>query len=184
MNLGFTEKIDNKPNFFVEKIWKGLVANELSDISTYQNYRFDYNEKFNRDWDDIEWEDCREKRHTIREFWKNKTTGLKANKQWQAGNLIHPVIGNRSPNHFQFAPAIPCTGLQMFETNNRFGHASFEVLIDGGIFAQLHYGHDEDVNAEGLYQLAINDGFETLEGFVNYFPNFKGQIIHWTNNRY
>jgi hypothetical protein len=74
------------------------------------------------------------------------------------------------------------------EINNRFGAASFEGVIDGKIFAQLHYGNDRDLNKDGLIKLAANDGLE-LEDFVDWFaihPKkkeqvFKGQIICWSD---
>lgn len=73
------------------------------------------------------------------------------------------------------------------EINNRFGAASFEVVINGKIFAHLHYGNDADLNKEGLIRLAANDGLE-LDDFVSWFSMhpkkkevFRGQVICWSD---
>ena len=36
-----------------------------------------------------------------------------------------------------------------------------------------------------MWQLAINDGFESLKHFFEYFnEDFEGKIIHWTDLKY
>lgn len=77
----------------------------------------------------------------------------------------------------------------LIEINNRFGGASFEVVIDGKIYGQLHYGNDKDQNKNGLILLAKNDGLE-LDDFVSWFEihpkktglRFTGQFIFWSDS--
>lgn len=188
MTLSFSQTINGKPNYFIEKIWFGLFkSNIVPDLMDCRDYRFAYNARFGKDWDEWDWpsEDIGMKLHTIRDYRKNGKTGLKADKQWKAGDKIHYCINNRSPNYFQFAPVIECKSVQTVEFNNRFGASSFEVVIDGKIFAQKHYGYDEDLNPKGLEQLAINDGFDSVEDFINYFSmGVERQLIHWTDLKY
>lgn len=121
------------------------------------------------------------KKHTIRADEKDL---------WKVGRNIHFIINNRTSNRKQFAPLTPVISTQKIEMNNRFGYSSFEVLIDGKIFAQRHYGNDKDVNYQGLEELAINDGFDCVADFVKYFESqmingiFKGKLIHWTDILY
>lgn len=110
---------------------------------------------------------------------------------WKVGKNIHFIINNRTPNRKQFAPLTPVISTQKIEMNNRFGYSSFEVLIDGKIFAQRHYGNDKDINYQGLEKLAINDGFDCVADFIKYFESqmdennvFKGKLIHWTDTIY
>jgi hypothetical protein len=103
MTLSFKTQIAEKPNYFIEKIWWALIDNDI--IGEYHNstkelsqYRFDYFELFGIHWDG----QCRKvenKLHTIRED---------KHDRWKAGKVIHPVINNRTPNRFQFAPCFPC----------------------------------------------------------------------------
>lgn len=181
MTLSFSQAINGKPNYFIEKIWAGIPN---ADIDIYDLCVMDHRIRFGKPWDyysrncdpaDLGLPPFFPKLHTIRRDSDNR---------WKPGQLIHPVINNRTKNRFQFAGTFPCLSIQTIETNNRFGAASFEIIIDGKIFAQKHYGHDHDKNAKGLEELAFNDGFDRVDDFVKYFQNFKGKIIHWTSLKY
>lgn len=165
MTLSFSTTVNGKPNYFIEKIWATLVNTDQIAISDYHNYRFDFNEKFGRDWDEWDWPMSGEgfKRHTIRED---------KNDRWGAGRLIHPVIKpkGRFSAGFQFAPVIKCVSVQEVEINSD----ECSVFIDGGLVAN-----------ETVYELATNDGFETIADFFAYFnKDFTGKVIHWTDLKY
>lgn len=179
MTLGFSTHIKGKPTHFVGKIWSGLVDNpqivqanylakELMHINHFMpSVEKGYMSRVER---------TKPKLHTIRTDKKGR---------WKPGNKIHFVVKNRTPDRFQFAPVVLCKSVQRIEINHRFGAASLEVLIDGDLFGQYHYGYDENINDEGLLQLALNDGFKSIEDFSSYFKeDFEGVIIHWTDLTY
>lgn len=94
---------------------------------------------------------------------------------------IHFVVGNRTPKRYQFAPVVKCVSVQeIFMSYDKVN--GLEISIDG----KYHYWRSSD--------LAINDGFDSLEAFEEYFIKvckqdkahqcFTGKIIHWTNLKY
>lgn len=171
MTLSFSQAINGKPNFFIEKIWAELINTNQATISDYQNSRMDFNDKFGKDWDDWKWpsEDIGMKLHTIRDYRKNGKTGLKADKQWKAGDKIHLCINNRSPNYFQFAPVIKCVSVQ-----------TIFIYKDNSIWVDNKLMNDLD-----MQNIAVNDGFDSLEDFFNYFTTgVERKLIHWTDLKY
>lgn len=189
MILSFTQKINGKPNYFIEKIWAAIKVFKLTGIENiqYHGHKTDYKEKFGSLWDGFEKfnfeEEAKPKLHTIRLFRKTKD-GNRSKKQWKAGDTIHPGINNRSPDYFQFAPAIKCKGVQHIEIKFLSLENGGEILpmvwIDSHLFYDPATGKDS-----GMIDLAINDGFDSVEDFFNYFnESFEGLIIHWTDKRY
>ena len=107
------------------------------------------------------------KLHTIR---------VDESNRWKTGMDIHFVINNRTPQRFQFAPVVKCTGDQKIEILYSFPDnllsAFPRVFVDG-------------VWLPDATQLAINDGFNSVEDFFAWFnKDFTGKIIHWTDLRY
>lgn len=180
-----------QPNYFIEKIWEGLLRNALTvrhedTLSRlFYAYSESYEIQFETKWDELP--DGRLKSgkiHTIR-------TG----NRWKAGMIIHPVINNRTKNRFQFAPKMMCSSVQNIEitdvshlhgSNYEFGYLMnifvyginyfklFDVVID-----------NRKLKLPDIKKLAINDGFDSVEDFFAYFnTDFKGQIIHWTDLKY
>lgn len=99
--------------------------------------------------------------HTIRKDEKNR---------WEVGNKIHAVYNNRQKNQFQFAPTFECKGIQKIIISVRYKH----VFIDS-----------RELSVSEMNQLAINDGFDSVEDFFAYFnTNFTCKIIHFTDFRY
>lgn len=78
---------------------------------------------------------------------------------------------------FRFAPVLPVVSVQEIEIvyDKMFGKKLHpDVLIDG---VRLH--------PMKLDELALKDGFDTVEDFLAYFDiDFKGKIIHWTELKY
>lgn len=187
MTLSFSQKWKNgNPTKFVDRIWDGLLLNNIQVVGDYEYYQMLHRNKFGDAWEQYEPFMKHPKIHTIRE---DKTD------RWKVDNNIHFVINNRTSKRFQFAPILKAKAIQEVEINSRFGYASLEVVIDGKIFAQYHYNYDKPKNLKGLVEFIRNDGFEgktdreLITNFKNYFaPHtndvFKGKIIHWTDLKY
>lgn len=100
--------------------------------------------------------------HTIRED---------ANNRWMPGKIIHFSTGARTKNYKCFKTDI-CLSVQPIYINKYL-----EIWIDN-----LTLLSEEEVE-----QLAINDGFDNVEGFWSWFKNnlpFSGNLIHWTEKTY
>ena len=157
MTLGFSTKFTNgKETNFVGKIWSCL-----------EEYHFPYLNEGSF------FKECRSrnllngrlqpKKHTIRKDSRNR---------WKKGNLIHMVIENRTKNRFQFAPILKVTSIQEIKIIWKNGEK--DVYID-----------DNFVGLFGIEKLALNDGFESVEDFFNWFSeDFTGKIIHWAGVYY
>lgn len=112
------------------------------------------------------------KLHTIREDKDD------VKERWRIGMLIHFVYGNRTKNRvcwhtgtctfIEYIAIVypPCCGFTVYIFNpiTEFATKLTDLQIE---------------------QLAINDGFDSVEDFKHYFDkDFKGKIIHWTDIRY
>lgn len=168
MKLSFGTEVNHQPNYFLEKIWKGLLQGPGSLEESYQNYQRRYLEKFGKCWDgDTFGEFLEPKIHTIRRDLDN---------EWTAGMDIQLVVNINSLDEFQFAPTLKCQSVQRI-------HIDYSNLInDDGPAVFIDY---ELVDRETLVRLAINDGFPTIADFFFYFnEEFTGNLIHWTPVRY
>lgn len=165
MTLSFSTKINGKPNFFIEKIYSGLES--IYPVNQdYHDYIMRHNMKFGKDWDKLESKilpNYQAKIHTIRRDKSNR---------WKEGINIHFVINNRTKDRFQFAPIFKVTKIQKIE------------IYHVGCFAQVKIDN-KVLPADKHLQLAINDGFKSVEYFFEFFnSDFVGKIIHWTNHKY
>lgn len=185
MTLGFRTKwqIENmpihmadKPTYFVDKIWQSIHSNFRTDSeSKYSVPRYPKEYYLSIEKGLITMYKRDPKKHTIREDKKNL---------WKAGNNIHFVIGNRTKNRFQFAPVIPCKStqrIQIFWSNTSF----CDVFVDSKKLGRFDPVGLEHYQYEKLKELAINDGFDSVEDFFSWFnKDFTGKIIHWTYLKY
>ncbi len=130
----------------------------------------------------------RKKPHTIRADKKNR---------WHAGRDIHFKIWQGVPYHsdtFQFAPVVKCISTQKITIRWQF--KGNEKVVDVNIWNDpkgkvKSYGYVKWINDEIVQQsymveqLAINDGFRSVEHFFRWFnEDFTGKLIHWTDLRY
>jgi len=171
MTLSFSttwpKRMGGGPTNFVEKTWAGIEEGlDQSEILFYSDNgkRFD------------PYSNHAPKLHTFRED---------PHDRWKVGMKIHPVINNRTPQRFQFAPILECKGVQRIDIFHNVGHT--QIDIDGECYGEVfHHGLDciyEYTN--DLQDLAINDGFDSIEQFFQWFDkDFKGVIVHWTPIRY
>jgi hypothetical protein len=166
MTLSFSTHIDGKPTHFVGKIWDSLYTLGFGDIH-YSYYQMQWLAKGgNGDIDQDLPSKRRPKIHSIRRD--------KANR-WRAGNRIHFVINNRTDDRFQFAPVVTCKSVQYIQIKPAFRQVT--------ILPEWH--QPKHLSDKAIEELAINDGFESVEQFWNFFyEDFSGKIIHWTDYRY
>jgi hypothetical protein len=116
--------------------------------------------------------DCTPKRHTIREDKKDR---------WKAGMIIDFFINTRTKDMFRFAPRVPVLSIQDFEII--YKTAKVEIYIDDKLYST--YCQREKKYDNKMLVLAQNDGFDTVEEFLQFFnKDFKGKLIHWTNLNY
>lgn len=103
------------------------------------------------------------KKHTIREDKTNR---------WKAAMGIHMAVGVRTKNYYNFLWQ-QCISVQPIIIK-RFNEVEFNVKIG-----------ERWLDSMEIEQLAINDGFDCLEDFMDWFnKDFTGKIIHWTNLKY
>lgn len=172
MIVPFSEinKKTGNPTFFIEKIWNALDLNDIipHSFTQYTGYAEEYFAKFGNYWDGFYNEPAKLKIHTLRADEKNR---------YQPGKLIHPFINNRTKNMFQFAPVFPVVSIQTIQFC--YGEIKIDNSIPAIFIDKLR------ITYEVIQQLAINDGFETVGDFFNWFDeDFTGKIIHFTNFRY
>lgn len=168
-----------EPTYFVEKIWNCF----REDLALPDNFRrwVDSYIPLIKGEGYLKSTAIREfKPHTIRNGSRFSPGEIVSLRVWQLPGGMY-TKGNKQ---IEFAQ-VEVKKTWSIEINNRFGAASFEVVINGVIFAQLHYGNDKDLNRDGLIRLAKNDGLE-LDDFVSWFnmhPKkkevFRGQVIAW-----
>lgn len=164
MKLSFGTTINNQANYFIEKIWKGLLAGPGNLEETYLSYQGRYLDKFDTFWDGDTFSEFLEpKIHTIRRDLENR---------WKIGEEIQLVINLDKSDEFQFAPTIRCQSVQRIHIDY-----SYTIHTEGpAVFIDY-----EMVDRDTLVKLAINDGFPTISDFFYYFnEEFTGNLIHWT----
>lgn len=178
MTLAFSEKINDKPTYFISKIWYGFLFRKDDLFNESQKYHTEYIEKFKDNWDfrDFHHSEKYEKIHTIRKDKSNK---------WKAGNDIHFTINAKTKNQFQFAPVLKCVSTQAIHIKHFYDVV--EITIDNNKLLKVsHRGLNKIVEYDfELETLAKNDGFDSVEDFFQYFnEDYTGKIIHWTNLKY
>lgn len=166
MKLSFGTIINDQPNYFIEKIWKGLTALSSHLENDYFFYQGRHIEKFDRNWEgDTYTEFLHAKLHTIRKD---------SDDLWHPGTEIIMVIYKDTTDEFQFTPALKCTGTQQIEISYATDFSNAQVRIDGVLM--------DDAQTEAL---AINDGFNSTAELLSYFSsNFNGKLVHWTPMKY
>lgn len=169
MILAFSQQLNNRPTLFVEKILNSMhfdlkTGNELNDFLVYEKYGYqDSHTLINTVLKQ------KSKKHTIRKDTSNR---------WKAGNDIHFSINVRTKNQVQFAPVVKCVSTQKIEINWKDGDGYIMKAPTIWVDNRWIVGEEEE-------QLAINDGFNSIEDFYKYFnTDFTGKIIHWTNLKY
>lgn len=164
-----------EPTWFVEKIWNCF----REDLALPDNFR-----RWVDSYIPLIKGDGYLKSTAIREI---KPQTIRNGSRFSPGEMVSLRVWEGRPYHtdqIEFAQ-VEVKQTWSIEINNRFGAGSFEVVINGVVYAQLHFGNDKDLNRDGLITLAKNDGLE-LDDFVSWFnmhpkkkEAFRGQIICW-----
>jgi hypothetical protein len=168
MILGFITQLNDKPTYFVEKIWETILQKgiqitmnefiELGRKALPKNYIVGT---------------YKQKLHTIREDKKDR---------WQVGTKIDFFINCRQKDMFRFAPVLPVVSVQKVEIIWIGFSDSFRpwVRIDGKSIYTI-----DQIDSNKMLELAHNDGFDSIEDFFAYFnEDFTGKLIHWTDLKY
>lgn len=176
MILPFSTKLNGKPTYFVEKIFKG-IKKALNDETYYKiAYSIPPGEMLKPYKLDVDkYHEVYSKIHTIREDKKDR---------WKPGTMIDFYINTRTKDMFRFAPRIPVVSTQKIKITH-IGNTR-NVSIDNMLF---YFGCPNDeyqtIMIDKMLSFAQNDGFDTLKDFFAYFnEDFTGKIIHWTDKRY
>jgi hypothetical protein len=174
MILGFSTHLNGKPTNFVEKIWKGLKENLSKELHAQHEAQMTHEELTTPYQVDSDvYPVVKAKLHTIREDKKDR---------WKAGTKLDFFINVRRPNMLRFAPVLPVVSIQNFQivwydttdTVWEFPHLKYAVRVD-----------KRRLEINEIETIAQNDGFDSVEDFLNYFNyDFKGKIIHWTDLKY
>lgn len=177
MILPFSQQINGKPTYFVERIHKGIRENYmLAPIDPSIHYTTNYNFQAKSL--------LPSKIHTIRED---------KNDRWKVGTNIDFFINCRQKDMFRFAPVLPVVSIQEIFMTLRGDDIEITVSEVNSYIG----GDDKYLYFEDKIKLVKNDGFDTYKDFKNYFiPKieanfketgnswFKGKIIHWTDFKY
>jgi hypothetical protein len=166
MTLSFSPKLeDGSDTHFLEKIiamncWTIEECNNFYNAFTPEQKEY-YHQIFDMDYTCS----CIPKIHTIRQDKSDR---------WKEGIMIHAVYGNRTKKRIQFAPTFPCKGVQSIEIKYLSPKSCPFIWVD-----KIPLG------SQKVKQLAINDGFEDVFQFFDFFETgFTGKIIHFTDFRY
>lgn len=119
--------------------------------------------------------------------WTPKIHTIREGHRWKAGTKMHMAIGVRTKDYYQFntgeyAALDHCVSVQDIEIVDANDYVAREVLVRGdGEFSEFY----RKLSYTEIEMLAINDGFDSVDEFWNWFQHdFVGQIIHFTDFRY
>ena len=108
-----------------------------------------------------------QKKHTMRED---------KHDRWKAGRVIHFATGVRTKFYNLFKIG-ECKSVQSIRIDYDYTQEVtpfVTVSVDNRL-----------LDREEIITLAINDGFDTLSEFLEWFnKDFTGKIIHWTDLKY
>lgn len=126
---------------------------------------------------------------------------IRKGNRWKPGMSIQMATGVRTKNYCQFNTDISnlqiCKSVQTIKI--RFNHAcdiwQFHIWNSNIRLYFTFSIYIDDIQIVGksyIHLLALNDGFEDVDSFINWFYNarnlelnmYEGQIIHWTNFKY
>lgn len=166
---------DGSPTYFVDKIsetFDFLDNEELQNIWDSAWGKFFGKEELNllfKRWSDLtELPEVHQKLHSLRED---------IHDRWQIGAKIHFYIWARNKRAICFGIG-EVKAIQYAVINAKLQRVYILDQKDG-------MGHARELLGVDLATFVLNDGFDSLEQFWNYFTENKTlKIIHWTNFKY
>lgn len=173
MTLSFSTKINGNPTYFVERFWASIRV-------TQKQYLEYFDACGTHKCPDYEFQNYLPyktyKLHTIREDKSDR---------WKPGMDIHPVIFNRSPKRFQFAPTIKCLSTQLISIKWKDLKKVDECSFTGSMSDYIEISVDQRKLEENeMWELIHNDGLSVMDFLAWFSEDFEGKIIHWTQLRY
>lgn len=113
--------------------------------------------------------------------------------RWRVGLNVQPVINNRTPNVYQFAPSTPFVSIQLIRME-----LTKPVILEAEFFDSVYIDIDggSDLSNSQIKKLILNDGLtwrtfaEWFFGTAKHDPNcilpgtWSGGVIHWTDHLY
>lgn len=121
----------------------------------------------------------------LNRFIKPKKHTIRKGDRWRAGMSIQMAMGGRFTPYVQFNKNEPqlekCISTQKIEIKypeHEFTYPKIPKIFINDM--KFDYRVEEDMKV--LNELAVNDGFDNFEEFLEWFSeDFSGQIIHWTD---
>jgi hypothetical protein len=168
MTLGFKTELGGKPTHFPEKILESLLRTDIKMT----------------EWTHFIVSGTKYAEHVLGSQ-KPKHHTIRYGHRWREGMKIHFVTGNRTKHRHQFAPIVLVNGVQMIwiSPSNKSVRVERHISPETQDWNTSFYWHT--LNESKIAELAINDGFETVDHFWDYFNTESGgQIIHWTDLKY
>jgi hypothetical protein len=186
MILPFSTQLNGKPTYFPEKILSGMLkefeGKKNKDFSAAPEFIYEYG--VYADYPYVEAclmfvDECIPKIHSIREDKKDR---------WKVGYLIDYFINSRTKDMFRFAPRVNCLNIQKIVFEWSGGEINTVTIYIDDVCYVANYEKDYNQSKqrqERMEVLAFNDGFDSVEDFLNYFnQDFTGKLIHWTDFKY
>lgn len=173
MILGFSTifskgkgKLAGRQTRFVEKIWESIFWNpSLGTVEEFKEHLIKCKQM-----NEYKWKNETPKIHTIRQD--------KANR-WKKGNKIHFNINVRAKDMLQFAPVVEVVSTQQIIITYD------DVVCEQNCIEPTIKIDGKCLSLDSMEQLAINDGFDNLQDFLEWFSeDFTGKLIHWTDKKY
>lgn len=169
MIVGFSTMKEGNKTYFPEKVlasidpkqvidfYHKIHKTEFTDSWALFNYEFDYS---------LYLESLSQpKIHTFR--------GDSSNRFRQGLNIDY-FINVRTKNMFRFAPKQPLVSTQNISIIY-YKESNVPIITIDNI----------ELVSSKIEELAINDGFNSVEHFLSWFKeDFSGKIIHWTGKKY
>lgn len=175
MILNFQTRFkDGSPTYFVDKISETFEFWEKEELKNIWNSAWDkfvYQESIDslfKRWSGLRVHEVPEKIHSLRED---------IHDRWQIGTKIHFYIWARTKRAVCFGIG-EVKNIQYAVINAKLQRIYVLDQKDG-------LGHARELQGIELATFVLNDGFENLEQFWDYFTESKTyKIIHWTNFKY
>lgn len=182
---------EKKETRFIEKIHSSLIQNLLYS-SAYMG-----SPEENTFYKEISKEYALDPNVLAEKKAKNHTIRKDSENRWKPGMKIDFFINARTKKMLRFAPRVPVKSLQKISFSWKQKPEGFQIFgtpvdricvieIDGRFFGDAYFFQGElKTGSYTLEQLAINDGFDTVQDFFDWFrEDFSGKIIHWTDLKY
>jgi len=109
-----------------------------------------------------------------------KLHSIRAGERWAPGMFMHLAYGVRSKNYQCFQLATVKTTQRIIVSNR-----DKKILVATRGIDNAYIIHFKKLKQDQVEQLAINDGFTSVDQFWKWFDHdLSGQIISWTGKLY